>query len=131
MTVTTNNYIDRTMLTLHRLNNMWSFTGKQISYAADNYLHIHNAEPLLRLYDLVYAYACIAKSVTHIVETGNIIPDEWNRLYGKVGQEIFFTLPESLNKKLQKDFDKGYNKYFAKAWGESPLPCRAIAHTEI
>ena len=127
MTDTTlNDYVDRTMLTLHRLNNMWSFTGKQISYAADNYLHLHVAEPLDRMRDLVYAYACITKSVTHLIEQGLIIPDEWNRLYGKVGQEIFFTLPESLNKKLQKDFDKTYQKYFAKAWGESPLPRCAV-----
>ena len=115
------------MLTLHRLNNMWSFTGKQISYAADNYLHLHVAEPLDRMRDLVYAYACITKSVTHLIEQGIIVPDEWNRLYGKVGQEIFFTLPESLNKKLQKDFDKTYQKYFAKAWGESPLPRCAVS----
>ena len=123
---TINDYVDRTMLTLHRLNNMWSFTGKQISYAADNYLHLHVAEPLDRMRDLVYAYACITKSVTHLIEQGIIVPDEWNRLYGKVGQEIFFALPESLNKKLQKDFDKTYQKYFAKAWGESPLPRCAV-----
>ena len=128
MTDTTlNDYVDRTMLTLHRLNNMWSFTGRQISYAADNYLHLHKAEPLDRMRDLVYAYACITKSVTHLIEQGLIIPDEWNRLYGKVGQEIFFTLPEGLNKKLQKDFDKTYQKYFAKAWGESPLPRCAVS----
>lgn len=127
MTDTTlNDYVDRTMLTLHRLNNMWSFTGKQISYAADNYLHLHNAEPLDRMRDLVYAYACITKSVTHLIEQGLTIPDEWNRLYGKVGQEIFFALPESLNKKLQKDFERSYQKYFAKAWGESPLPRCAV-----
>lgn len=127
MTDTTlNDYVDRTMLTLHRLNNMWSFTGKQISYAADNYLHLHVAEPLDRMRDLVYAYACITKSVTHLIEQGIIVPDEWNRLYGKVGQEIFFTLPESLNKKLQKDFERSYQKYFAKAWGESPLPRCAV-----
>ena len=127
MTDTTlNDYVDRTMLTLHRLNNMWSFTGKQISYAADNYLHLHKAEPLDRMRDLVYAYACITKSVTHLIEQGIIVPDEWNRLYGKVGQEIFFTLPEGLNKKLQKDFDKTYQKFFAKAWGESPLPRCAV-----
>ena len=119
---TLNDYVDRTMLTLHRLNNMWSFTGKQISYAADNYLHLHVAEPLDRMRDLVYAYACITKSVTHLIEQGIVVPDEWNRLYGKVGQEIFFTLPESLNKKLQKDFERSYQKYFVKAWGESPLP---------
>ena len=122
---TLNDYIDRTMLTLHRLNNMWSFTGKQISYAADNYLHLHRAEPLDRLFDLVYAYTCIAKSVTYITESGNIIPDEWNRMYKVVGQEVFFTLPERLNKKLEKDFNASYQKYFAKAWGESPLPCHA------
>ena len=77
MTDTTlNDYVDRTMLTLHRLNNMWSFTGRQISYAADNYLHLHKAEPLDRMRDLVYAYACITKSVTHLIEQGLIIPDE-------------------------------------------------------
>lgn len=126
MTDTTlNDYVDRTMLTLYRLNNMWSFTGKQISYAADNYLHLHVAEPLDRMRDLVYAYACITKSVTHLIEQGIVVPDEWNRLYAKVGQEIFFTLPEGLNKKLQKDFERSYQKYFAKAWGESPLPRHA------
>ena len=122
---TLNDYIDRTSLTLHRLNNMWSFTGGQIAYAADNYLHLHRAEPLDRLYDLVYAYACVAKSVTHLVEQGLTIPSEWDRLFGIVGQEVFFTLPERLNKKLEKDFNASYNKYFVKGWGESPLPCHS------
>lgn len=118
--------IDKVALTLHRLNNMWSFTGKQLAYAADNYLHLHRAEPLDRIYDLVYAYAAVTKSVTHLTERGMIIPDEWNRLFGNVGQSILFTLPELLNKKLERDFDKAYAKYFVKAWGESPLPCLSL-----
>lgn len=115
--------IDKVALTLHRLNNMWSFTNNQLAYAADNYLHLHTAEPLDRLFDLVYAYAAVTKTVTHLAEHGHIIPSEWDRLFAKVGQSIFFTLPELLNKKLEKDFNKAYQKYFIKAWGESPLPC--------
>ena len=119
--------IDKVALTLHRLNNMWSFTGKRISYAADNYLHLHKAHELDRLFDLVYAYAAMTKAVTHLTQQGYIIPDEWNRLYGNVGQSIFFSLPEALHKTKQRKFESGYNKYFAKAWGESPLPSLAAA----
>ena len=114
--------IDKVALTLHRLNNMWSFTGKRISYAADNYAKIIHSDPVDRLLDLVYAYAAITKNVTHYSEHGVQVPDEWSRLWGNVGQDIFFTLPEMLKKFHSKKFDKLYKKVFVKAWRESPLP---------
>ena len=114
--------IDKVALTLHRLNNMWSFTGKRISFAADNYLQIRTANPVDRLLDLVYAYAAVTKAVTHLTEQGLIIPDEWDRMYRNIGQSIFFTLPEQLKKFDYKKFDNAYANYFSKAWRESPLP---------
>ena len=118
--------IDKVALTLHRLNNMWSFTGKRISFAADNYLHLHNAHELDRLFDLVCAYAAITKAVTHLTQQGYIIPDEWDRLYSNIGQSIFFTLPEALHKTKQRKFERAYRNFFAKAWRESPLPSLSV-----
>ena len=119
--------IDKVALTLHRLNNLWSFTGKRISFAADNYLHLHKAHELDRLFDLVYAYTAVTKAVTHLTEQGLIIPDEWDRMYRNIGQSIFFTLPELLHKTKQRKFESGYKSFFAKAWRESPLPSLATA----
>lgn len=120
--LTIDDYIDRAALTLSRLNNMWSFTGKQLSYACDNYLRPTIGEPDERIDNLLSAYAALTKAVAHYTEIGYSIPPFWDSTFAKVGQEIIFSLPERLHKKKEKAFYKKLTRAYTHAWGESPLP---------
>lgn len=120
--LTIDDHLDRAALTLSRLNNMWSFTGKQLSFCTDNYLRPRLGEPEDRLDNLLRAYSCLTKAAAFYIEQGYIIPDFWNSTFAKVGQAIIFELPERLHKKKEKAFYKKLQKGFSLAWGESPLP---------
>lgn len=116
--------IDKVALTMSRLNNMWSFTGSQLSYACDNYMRPYRLaeEPEDRIDCLLQAYAALTKSVTFLTSQGYDIPDFWDRMFAKLGQDIIYTLPQLLHPKKEKRFDKNLLKRFTLAWGESPSP---------
>lgn len=120
--LTIDDHIDRAALTLSRLNNMWSFTGKQLSYACDNYLRPTIGQPEERIDNLLSAYAALTKAVAYHTEIGYSIPPFWDRMFANVGQAIVYGLPERLHKKKEKAFYKNLQRGFALAWGESPLP---------
>jgi hypothetical protein len=91
--------IEQVALIMHRLNNMWSFTGAQLSYACDNYMRPRQLATLEeRVYTLVQAYAALTKSVTLYTSQGYALPDFWDRTFGKLGQDVVFTLPEMGNR---------------------------------
>ena len=115
--------IEQVALIMHRLNNMWSFTGTQLSYACDNYMRPRQLATLEeRVYILVQAYAALTKSVTLYTSQGYVLPDFWDRTFGKLGQDVVFTLPEMLHPRKEKSFYKNLQRGFTLAWGESPLP---------
>ena len=113
--------IEQVALIMHRLNNMWSFTGTQLSYACDNYMRPRDLATLEeRVHCLVQAYAALTKSVTLYTSQGYVLPAFWDSTFGKLGQDIIFTLPEMLHVKKEKAFYKNLTKTFTLAWGESP-----------
>lgn len=117
------NKVDEVALIMHRLNNMWSFTGAQLSYACDNYMRPRQLATLEeRVELLLQAYAALTKSVTFYTSQGYILPEFWDSTFAKLGQDIVFTLPEMMHVKKEKAFYKNLQKGFAHAWGESPLP---------
>lgn len=120
--LTIDDHIDRAALTLSRLNNMWSFTGKQISYACDNYLRPSIGDPEDRVNNLLCAYASLTKAVAYYSEIGYGIPPFWDKTFAKLGQEIVFHLPERLHKKKEKAFFANLQKTFTRAWESSPSP---------
>jgi len=117
------NKIDEVALIMHRLNNMWSFTGAQLSYACDNYLRPRQLATLEeRVEILLQAYAALTKGVTFYTSQGYILPEFWDSTFAKLGQDIVFTLPELMHPKKEKAFYKNLQSHFSHAWGESPLP---------
>lgn len=120
--ITIEDELDRAALLLSRLNNMWSFTGTQLSYACDNYLRPRMGEPEERLDALLKAYAALTKTVTFYTGQGYDLPEFWDRTFAKVGDHIVFVLPTMLHRTKEKAFYKNLQRGFALAWGESPLP---------
>lgn len=117
------NKIEQAALIMHRLNNMWSFTGTQLSYAADNYLRPRElADVEERLTCLLQAYSALTKSVTFYLSQGYDLPAFWNNTFAKLGQDVVYTLPGMLHPKKEKAFYKNLQRAFSHAWGESPLP---------
>lgn len=117
------NKVDEVALIMHRLNNMWSFTGTQLSYACDNYMRPRQLASVEERVDiLLQAYAALAKAVTFYTSQGYDLPLFWDSTFAKLGQDIVYTLPEMLHPRKEKAFYKNLQKGFAHAWGESPLP---------
>jgi hypothetical protein len=117
------NKAEQVALIMHRLNNMWSFTGSQLSYACDNYMRPQGLADIdERVHILLQAYAALTKSVTFYLSQGYELPLFWDSTFAKLGQDIVYTLPEMLHVKKEKAFYKNLQRGFAHAWGESPLP---------
>ena len=113
--------IEQVALIMHRLNNMWSFTGTQLSYACDNYMRPRDLATLEeRVHCLVQAYAALTKCVTLYTSQGYVLPQFWDETFGKLGQDVIFTLPEMLHPAKEKRFYNNLIKTFTLAWGESP-----------
>jgi hypothetical protein len=117
------NKVEQVALIMHRLNNMWSFTGSQLSYACDNYMRPRQLATIEeRIELLLQAYAALTKSVTFYTSQGYELPLFWDETFGKLGQDIVYTLPELMHPKKEKAYYKNLQRGFALAWGESPLP---------
>ena len=117
------NKVDQVELIMHRLNNMWSFTGSQLSYACDNYMRPRQLATLEERVDiLLQAYAALTRSVTFYLSQGYVLPAFWDSTFAKLGQDIVYTLPEMMHPKKEKAFYKNLQSLFSHAWGESPLP---------
>ena len=117
------NKVEQVALIMHRLNNMWSFTGTQLSYACDNYMRPRQLATIEeRIELLLQAYAALTKSVTFYTSQGYELPLFWDETFGKLGQDIVYTLPELMHPKKEKAYYKNLQRGFALAWGESPLP---------
>ena len=115
--------VEQVALIMHRLNNMWSFTGTQLSYACDNYMRPRQLATIEeRIELLLQAYAALTKSVTFYTSQGYELPLFWDETFGKLGQDIVYTLPELMHPKKEKAYYKNLQRGFALAWGESPLP---------
>jgi hypothetical protein len=115
--------VEQVALIMHRLNNMWSFTGKQLSYACDNYMRPQSLADIdERVEILLQAYAALTKSVTFYTSQGYELPLFWDKTFAQLGQDIVFTLPELMHPKKEKAYYKNLQRGFALAWGESPLP---------
>lgn len=117
------NKVDEVALIMHRLNNMWSFTGSQLSFAADNYMRPRQLATLEERVDiLLQAYAALTRCVTFYLSQGYVLPAFWDSTFAKLGQDIVYTLPEMMHVKKEKAFYKKLQSAFSHAWGESPLP---------
>jgi hypothetical protein len=115
--------VEQVALIMHRLNNMWSFTGKQLSYACDNYMRPQSLADIdERVEILLQAYAALTKSVTFYTSQGYELPLFWDKTFAQLGQDIVFTLPELMHPKKEKAYYKNLQSLFSHAWGESPLP---------
>lgn len=115
--------IDKVALTLHRLNNMWSFTGSQLSYACDNYLRpLKQGTEEEKIDALLDAYASLARTTIFYTSQGYILPTFWDKMFGEVGQQIVCRLPELLHPKKEKAFYNNLQKRFTRTWTLSPLP---------
>jgi len=71
---------------------------------------------------LLQAYAALTKSVTFYTGQGYILPAFWDETFGKLGQDVIYSLPELMHPKKEKAFNKNLQRAFSHAWGESPLP---------
>jgi len=110
-------------LTLSRLNDLWSFTGKEMTYKVPLLLRLDPDDPVEALLCVVTAYGCVAAHAGLAIEDG-IKPDEtWDRLFKQVGQAVMFDLPSSLKYFQKKEFEKKSARAFTIGWGEdSPSP---------
>lgn len=109
-------------VTLSRLNDMWSFTGRPFSHKVPLLLRLEPEDNCEALQYVVAAYACLAAHAGLAIEDG-IVPDPtWDRLFCGVGQAALFDLPQQLKYFDKRRFDKSLQKIFAKGWQGDSLP---------
>lgn len=114
--------LEQCKLTLSRLNGLWSFTGQVLDHEVERYLLPTGHLPVDALLLAVSAYGCLTRAVGEAVESGWVVPAEWNWLYAGVGQALLFDIPATLSNSESKAFESLYMKSFVEGFkgGESP-----------
>lgn len=103
--------LDKVKLTLNRLNDMWSFTGKPLTWEVPTLLRLEPVDRIDALSCAIRAYGCLSRCALDVE-----LPSEWERLFKHVGQELLFTLPEKLPDRLTVDFDYVISTSFMNGW---------------
>lgn len=108
-------------LTMYRLNDMWSFTGKRITWELESYFTNCPADECEALLLAVRAWGAFARATGD--EVNRITPsDEWMRLFNNVGQAVMFDLPRHLNAVQTERFNKVCSEVFMAGWKALPYP---------
>lgn len=113
--------LEQVKLTLSRLNDMWSFTGRKLSWRVDAILRPMPYSDLYQLLQGVTAYGCLAALAGEAKEYYGNPPDEWTRLFNYIGSELLFDLPSGLSLTDQRAFEKAYSKSFMQGYKTATL----------
>lgn len=117
--------LDKIRLTLSRLNDMWSFTGTQLSYQVDLLLHLKPEDDWENILYAVRGYAALAAVAGKCIEQGVQPGSEWTRLFSECGQRLMFDLPDTLKLFDRRKFNKQCSKAFVFGFmtgGDFPSP---------
>lgn len=113
--------LEQTKLTLSRLNDMWSFIGRKMSWRMEVILRPTAYDDLYQLLQGVTAYGCLAALAGEAKEYYGDPPDEWTRLFNHIGSELLFDLPAGLSLLDQRTFEKTYSKFFMQGFKTATL----------
>lgn len=114
--------LEQTKLTLERLNELWSFTGSILSHRVPLLLRRRDADPVADLLHGVTAYGCLAGYAGNALAYGATPDAHWERLFRSCGQNLFFTLPESLTFFEKSEVQKNISNAFMTGWRLAPHP---------
>ena len=108
--------VEQQKLVLGRLNSWWSFTGSELSWRLPLYLRESHRDPLQYLLHGVKCYANLGSAAGRQMESGWVIPEEWDRLYKIAGQKLLFELSSHLSERQRRKFIVDSSKSFVLGW---------------
>jgi len=120
--------VAKIMLELDRLNVLRSFTRqpgetkeKPLSWQALRYVQLRSTSEVGGLLNAITVYgalACGAGEALQLFEQS----DEWLFTFNRIGERLFFTLPQYLNEWKQASFEKDCAAAFRLGWRGDSLP---------
>ena len=113
--------IDKVKLIMERLAGRWSFTGQELDWRVTMALDVPRCDALPYLLSLVRAYGALSAATADAAAIFEV-PDDWDRMFKHVGQQLMFELPERLKTFEIKRYNKSSRQAFLNGYGTIPSP---------
>lgn len=120
--------LNKIRLEIDRLNTLRNFTRQPgeplthpLSWQVGRYLQLHTSQPLRALLHTITAYGSLARGAGEAEREWSNNP-EWLWTFNRIGEALFFQLPQALNFFDAWRFEKNSAAAFRIGWRGDSLP---------